>query len=438
MARLNVPQTIYTHEGGKAKGINPELQLKRSIMSCLLWESQFYEDGVQIADRIKELIPKVSECKVTSMTIEARNKMKLRHIPLLIAREMARLNLHKISVSYVLENIIQRPDELTEFLAIYWKDGREPLSAQVKKGLARAFTKFDAYQLAKYNRDTPVKLRDVLFLTHPKPKNKEQEETWKQLVDRTLPIPYTWETELSAGKNKKTAFEKLLKENRLGAMALLRNLRGMREAKVDENLIQTALGKMKVERILPFRFIAAARYAPEWEEMLERAMLKCLASHEKLQGKTVLLVDVSGSMGWKLSDRSQMNRMDAACGVAMLAREICDKVEVLTFSNNVARIAPRHGFALRDAIVGSQRHGGTYLGGAVKAIQDNGIEYNRIIVITDEQSHDNIPNPNAKGYVVNVASCKNGVGYGAWIHIDGWSEAVIDYIREFENWRSNY
>jgi hypothetical protein len=31
-----------------------------------------------------------------------------------------------------------------------------------------------------------------------------------------------------------------------------------------------------------------------------------------------------------------------------------------------------------------------------------------------------------------VASYKNGVGYGAWTHIDGWSELVIEYIRELE------
>ena len=54
--------------------------------------------------------------------------------------------------------------------------------------------------------------------------------------------------------------------------------------------------------------------------------------------------------------------------------------------------------------------------------------YDRIIVITDEQSHDRIVVPRGKGYVINVASARNGVGYGPWTHIDGWSEAVVDYI----------
>ena len=32
-----------------------------------------------------------------------------------------------------------------------------------------------------------------------------------------------------------------------------------------------------------------------------------------------------------------------------------------------------------------------------------------------------------------MASYKNGVGYGKWTHIDGWSEAVIEYIRALEH-----
>ena len=39
--------------------------------------------------------------------------------------------------------------------------------------------------------------------------------------------------------------------------------------------------------------------------------------------------------------------------------------------------------------------------------------YDRLIVITDEQSHDSVPAPRGKGYVINVASNRNGVGYGA-------------------------
>ena len=81
--------------------------------------------------------------------------MKLRHAPLLLVREMARHATHRALVAETLAAVIQRADELAEFVAIYWKDGRVPLSAQVKKGLAAAFPKFDEYALAKYDRGGP-------------------------------------------------------------------------------------------------------------------------------------------------------------------------------------------------------------------------------------------------------------------------------------------
>uniref|UniRef100_A0A6M3L8R9 TROVE domain-containing protein n=2 Tax=viral metagenome TaxID=1070528 RepID=A0A6M3L8R9_9ZZZZ len=121
MAKLNIPRKpIYTHEGGKAKHINPTQQLKRSVMSCMLWEKQFYEDGQAVADRISSLVPKIAPEKVAEIAIEAREKMKLRHVPLLIVREMARIDSHKGHVSDTLSKVIQRADELAEFLAIYW------------------------------------------------------------------------------------------------------------------------------------------------------------------------------------------------------------------------------------------------------------------------------------------------------------------------------
>ena len=75
MARLNLLKLNSrprTHEGGPARNISPELQLRRSVPACLLWESQFYEDGVEIAGRIAELVPKVAAEKVAALAVEAR------------------------------------------------------------------------------------------------------------------------------------------------------------------------------------------------------------------------------------------------------------------------------------------------------------------------------------------------------------------------------
>ena len=116
----------------------------------------------------------------------------------------------------------------------------------------------------------------------------------------------------------------------------------------------------------------------------------------------------------------------------MLVREIAEKVAVYSFSDRVVEVPARRGFALRDAIDASQPHNGTLLGNAV-AWLNKSERYDRLIVITDEQAHDTVPHPKGKGYVINVASYKNGVGYGKWTHIDGWSESVIEYIRSLES-----
>ena len=423
---------LRTHEGAVAKHISAEAQLRRSVMSCMLWEGEFYESGTKIADRIASLIPQVDARKVADIAIEARHAMNLRHVPLQIVKIMAGLPSHKHLVAETLGAVIARADELSEFVSLYWKDGRKPLSAQIKKGLAKAFTKFSAYSLGKYNRDGAVKLRDVLFLCHAKPKDESQAADWWNLVNGTLATPDTWEVALSSGANKHETWNRLLAENKLGGLALLRNLRNMEQAGVDRLRIHTAIRDMSTARILPFRFIAAATHAPKYEPELEDAMFRNLADHPKLPGHTVLMVDVSGSMDAKMSGKSDLTRIDAACGLSMLLREVCESVEVVTFSNNLATVPPRRGFALRDAVVRSQPHGGTDLRAAVLFVNKQITPAARMICISDEQAATTVPDPKGTAYMINVASARNGVGYGAWAHIDGFSEAIVSYIIQLE------
>lgn len=437
MVTLNKIVRTFTHEGARGRRSTPEMELRRALMNCLLWEDQFYEDGVAIADRIRMLVPQVEPARVAALAIEAREQMKLRHAPLLVLREMARHEKHRGLVADTLARVIQRPDEMTELLAIYWADAlgpkqqrkAQPVSAQIKKGLAQALTKFDAYQLAKYDRDGAVRIRDVLFLVHAKPKDADQAKVWKQLVDGELVSPDTWEVSLSSGKDKRETFERLIAENKLGGLALLRNLRLMQKAEVPRKTVADAIAAMRTDRILPYRFITAARYAPDFESELESVMLKSIKSYVRLPGRTRLLIDVSGSMFSPLSAQSEMSRAEAACGLAILAREVCDEVEIFTFSHDVMKVPPRRGFALRDAIINSQPHSSTLLGKAVTEIDRKG---DRLIVFTDEQSHDNVSSPNGRGYMVNVASYQHGVGHGAWTRVDGFSEAVIAWIATSE------
>ena len=116
----------------------------------------------------------------------------------------------------------------------------------------------------------------------------------------------------------------------------------------------------------------------------------------------------------------------------MLLREVCDDFRVFTFSDDCFEVPARRGFALRDAIIHRIVPQWTLLGKAVKYVYSQFTDCERLIVITDEQSADPPPHPQGRGYVVNVASAKNGIGYGPWVHVDGWSEAVLDYIIESE------
>ena len=431
MARVNRKQRVpRTHEGAPAERLSPLETLRRSVLACLLWEDAFYEAGEHIGERIARLAGEVRPEEVASLAVEAREQMKLRHAPLWLCRAMARARSPLLAVT--LERVIQRPDELAEFLALYWAGGKQPLAAAAKRGLAAAFGKFDAYQLAKYDRrGMAVKLRDVMFLVHPKPRDEAQAATWKALAEGTLAAPDTWEVALSGGADKNDTWTRLLTERKLGALALLRNLRNLRAAGVDRGLVRDALATMNVARILPFRFISAARYAPDLEAELEQAMFRAVAELPKLPGRTALVVDHSGSMtGAPVSKRSELDRFEAAAALAILAREQCEDAVVIVFGTDAAVVPARRGFALRDALERGPG-GATYTERAKQVADREG--YDRIIIITDEQSHQALSSPRGRGYVVNVAPYETGIGYGEWTHIDGWSEAVLSYVAAAEN-----
>lgn len=453
---------VKTAEGGKAVYVGKALQLQRLLNACLLWEDNFYSDGKAVATVMRELVREVPAEKCAELAIKAREEQKLRHAPLLIVYEMTLASkAHRALVGETLARVIQRPDEITEFVAIYYKlgGGKRPLSKQVKKGLAAAFNKFGEYALAKYNRDKDVKLADVLALVHPKPKDKEQGLLFAKLANKDhlpkktkyaqfpvantyralsknfvgLQTPDTWEVALSGGADKKETFERLIREDKLGGLAMIRNLRNMQEAGVSDAVIKQGLAQMNTERVLPFRFISAAKYAPKFEAHLESAMFKCLENHSKLPGKTVLLVDVSGSMDAVISRKSDLQRVDAAVALAMLLREVCEDCVVYSFSEREVLVPTRRGFALAEAIKRSQTHSGTYLGRSATAVANRESDADRVIVISDEQAHDNVSNPfrktGAQAYMINVATERHGVGYkNGWQHIDGWSEACVDYI----------
>lgn len=441
--RLNVASrsTARTYEGAPAIAPkSPLAELRRAVASCLLWEDQFYEDGVAIGDRIAALVAQVDAEEVAALAIEARTQMKLRHAPLWLLAGLAKAGKGVKADAYA--ETIQRADEMGELIAMHWKDGKRPLPAAMKRGIAKAFGKFDAYRLAKYNRKVAVTLKDVLRLVHPKPANDDQAQTWKKIIDGTLESPDTWEVALSGGADKKETFERLLREGNLGYLALLRNLRNMAEAGCDTGLVRDAiLARKGAHNVLPFRFVAAARAAPQFEPALDEALCSQIEAMPVFDGTTAVLVDVSGSMNDRLSAKSDLTRRDAA---STLASIIPGNIRLFSFADQTVEVPPRRGMAGIDAISQSQPTGGTRLFDAVAAVNEQ-VPYDRIIVITDEQATDpsrfgywirgnvsSMPNPKGKGYIINVAAYQNGVGYGPWVHIDGFSENVLRFIHEHE------
>lgn len=439
-----------THEGAVVNRVSAMTELRRTASACLLFEDTFYESGVDIAKRMQDLATRVPMRDVLQLAQDLRHKNGLRHAPLwLLNAALGHPQRHDGEngrlLSVVIANVCgSRADLLGELLAMYWKDGKRPLAKALKRGLSEALRSLSSYAMQKYAARGPIRLRDVMFLTHAKPRDDAQAEWFKMLADDTLPAAETWEVKLSGGADKRATFETMLQENKLGALAILRNLRNMHEAGVPRAVVDKGLVESVAKSkfgILPFQFVAASRAVPSMEPVIEAAMLQGVGKLRDegmaLDGHTIILVDVSGSMSGALSSKSTLNRADAAGAMAILLREVSADVSVFDYDNQVREVPARHGFGLRDAI--RRPSGGTMTGAASQAVLKEvtrrlGRAPERIVVITDEQSRDNLPALPAgtKGYVMNVAPYQNGIAWGAWTTISGFSENLVKFMVEVE------
>jgi hypothetical protein len=454
MASVNKPiphEVERTHGGAVASRITAVEILKRSVMANMLWEDNFYEDGESVAKRIADTLPKVSENDARTILYASKEEQHLRHTPLYLLCLFAKQGwLKKDDVV----RVCTRVDDMTELLALYWSDGKDkPLPKQMVKGLQIAFKKFDEYQLAKYNRKKEVKLRDVLRITRPKPDNDEQSELWNKVLNNNLKTPDTWEVAISVCKTdseKKVEWERLIDSKSLGGLATLRNLRNMQDVKVDPNKITTAIKQANYNMILPFQFTSAVKYAPRYLSVIEDKFLENLSQKSKLKGKSIIVIDVSGSMyGSPVSKDSDMDRAKAASTLAAIMREICeDPVIYATGGNDGLRlhktkVVPSYkGFALVDAVYnmkGPLGGGGIFLKQVCEFLKEKEQTSDRMIVFTDEQDCDIRGSPSTalpvgdKGYIINVGTYNKGIAYTKnWLHISGFSEACVDYIIEAE------
>lgn len=432
--------------------------LRRLVLANLLWEDIAYADGESVADQIKALIPKCNAEDVAKLAVECREKQKLRHTPLFIAAEMTKYDSHKVYVKDILPRIITRADMLCDFLAIYWKDKKHPLANCVKRGLAEAFHNFDEYQFAKYDRDAVIKLRDVIRMVHPTPRDEDESALFKRIKERTLKTPDTWEVAISAVSADKKADEwtRLIQEKRLGGLAFLRNMANFVNNKVKRSVVEEGLKNLKGSMLLPLDYIKAAKMASGYTREIEDAMISSYKHLPKLPGKTLFILDKSGSMGRAISNKSGFTRLDVACAMAMLASNVCEDFSLVVTAGDdwrkvhasVAVDCPPRGFSMAQVVdrcnVGG---GGIFTRQVLEWSRDHfkNDEFDRIIVFSDSQDCDwpskQTPKPFGKyNYICDVSAEERGINYrGVWTaEISGWSEHFLTYIAAFEGLENKF
>ena len=445
------------------------MQLRRAVLANLLWENIAYMDGQSITDEIKRLIPLCDPMDVANLTIEVRTMQKLRHTPLFLAVEMCKHDATRSYVKDVLPKIITRADMLTDFMALYWVDGKCPICNAAKKGLAEAFHNFKEYHFAKYDRDAEIKLRDVMFMVRPKPIDAFEAHLYKKIADRTLETPETWEVLLSlahTNEEKAAVWTKLITECKIGGKAMLMNIRNMQQVGVARPIIEQGLEKLNGTMLLPLDFLKAMRESTGFDREIEAAMLKSYENLPKLPGKTLFIVDVSGSMGSITSGGSKFTRLDQACSMAMLAANQCEDFELVCTAGSDGELReeqiripyPSKGFNLFKEIQDTRNKVG---GGGIftyqcleklrKELGDKIHDYARIIVFSDSQdidvssfrspNHDKKPRPFGKyNYICDVSAHTHGINYkGVWTaEISGWSEHFLTYIAAYEGLENTF
>lgn len=483
-------QEVLNYESAVAYKMTPEMELYTAVVTASL-SNTFYEKENDRLTRIVELISEVAPLFVAQLAVYTRQKMHLRSVSMVLIAELAKITNGDSLVRNAIQQVVQRADEITELLAYYQMTNARTenkklnrLSKQVQKGLAEAFNRFDEYQFAKYNRKTAVKLKDALFLTHPKAKDEAQQLLFNKIANDALEVPYTWEVELSkVGQQSykdlyakqeavSATWEKLIESNRLGYMALMRNLRNILQASVSTKHLKvvgvklsdaTAVAKAKQ---LPFRFLSAYRELQELDvhgtsyimDCLEEAVQHAAANVKgfDLDTRVLLAADVSASMFTQVSAKSKIRCYDIGLMLSMLMRNRSENVTTGIFGNTWKAVnLPKSSILANTQALNKIEGSVGYSTNAYKVIDEliqKGHVYHKVMFFTDLQMWDSTNGsnslkdkwntykreiaPGAKLYLFDL------LGYGQApvktaqndvYLIAGWSDKVFDVLYALEN-----
>jgi len=402
--------------GGKSYKESPELELVSLLLTSFV-KDQYYRDSGTALKQLEAVVKKLPDLSFGAKAgIYARTEFGMRSITHALASIIAN-EIKGQGVSWgksFFNKVVYRTDDITEILANYFdkysKDKkRAVLPNALKKGLAKAFDKFDAYQIAKYKGGTKeVSLLDAINLVRPRPTEKNAEALKKLVVDNKLSSDGTWETKLTkAGQTAKTeeekekfkadAWKELVGTRKIGYFALLRNLRNIAEQSPD--MLDKALDMLRDEKlikkslVLPFRFYTA--YKEFKNSRLDRARDIMVAIDDaveislnnvpKFDGSMLVALDDSGSMGgFGYGDRDKQTPIEigALFAAVLVKTNNCD---FLMFSDDAryVNVNPKDSvMTITEHIAKNNHGGGTDFGYPFTRAKK---KYDRIILMSDMQ-----------------------------------------------------
>ena len=467
MSKFNTKNTNLTtnKSGHVAFQMSDKEKLITMVLTTFFNEEKFYGDTsneiLVLAEKIVHKDPRF----ISNLAIYARKEFHLRSVSHVLSSVVAKFNESKPLISETISGVVERADDLTEILAFYIFVYGKPIPNGLKKALGKALKGFNEYQISKYNSSCKnVKFRDILKLCHVKPSNKAQSELFKKILENNLDVATRWETELSTKGNNDETWEELIEKNKLGYMAALRNLKNILNAnpKNIQKIYDKLSNKEEVlkSKQLPFRFYTAYREIqglPQTTnkvlDVLETAIEHSVSNMPKLNGKTVIAFDISGSMGWEIAKNSTVKCCNISALLAVLATKICDEYMTFAFNDRLYKVdINTKSSILSEANRLSSTSGGTSLELPLKYIINNNINVDRLIIISDNEINSGFKyacqsladkyrkeiNPNLYIHAIDLQGQGTQQFFGSKTNvIAGWSEKVLTFIGLVEQGSDN-